>query len=324
MARHMNLNIEVVDYDPENPRIAPYLEGVEGVNHEYIGEALQPGDAKFLELKQAIRTSGRLINPIIVKMEGERYLTIEGNTRLSIYKLFHSEDPENELWQTISALVYEDLDEQGIHAIRLQAHLVGVRNWSPFAKARYLFELYNNAQMPAASLVDFCGGNRHTVMRNIAAFQVMNSDYRDAVPEDQFDGRKFSLFYEAQKPKTNTAISRAGFTKGDFIGWVVEGKFEPRQELVRQLPAILGNQRAREVFLEKGAKEAIGFIDRPELRKELLEASLPELCYAVQEKIRDIKLSELNDIRQDDESVSCLEDTYFSIQNIVENELVKE
>ena len=321
MVSHDFLDINFVDYDPENPRIAPLLDGVEQFDYEYIGEALQPGDAKFLELKQAIQTSGRLINPIVVRKQGGRYITIEGNTRLSIYKMFNSEDENDERWKHIPATVYDDLDDQGVHAIRLQAHLVGVRNWSPYAKARYLYELYTNNQMPAESLVDFCGGNKHTVMRNIAAFKIMDTDYRNAVPEDQFDERKFSLFFEAQKPKTNGAIAKAGFKKSDFIDWVVSGKFEPRQELVRQLPDILENPRARELFLETGAKDAIPFIDRPERIKELLEASLPELCLAVQDKIREIKVVELREIQKDEEAIQSLEDACFALQNLVENDL---
>ncbi|MDA1370239.1 MAG: hypothetical protein O2971_05710 [Proteobacteria bacterium] len=317
------LDITLVDYDSANPRISPLLENFDNVDHSLIGDALQPGDAPYLELKQAIRSNKGLINPIIVEKNGERFTTIEGNTRLAIYKKFCEDEPNNEIWQAIPAMVHDNLSDEEVHAIRLQAHLVGVRNWTPFAKAKYLYELYTQEQIPPGELVDFCGGNKHTVMRNIAAYQQMNTEYRNAIPEGQFDDHKFSLFFNAQKPKISAAISGAGFTKKDFIQWVVDGKFEPRQEYVRDLPAMLENPRAREVFLTEGAKKAISFIDRPELVKELLEATLEELCYAVQEKIRIIQYEDMKRLREDEDAIQCIEDTCFSMQNFFDNELVK-
>lgn len=319
MSKYEELDVKTVGYDPDNPRITTFLEPYEDVDHEIIAQALQPNDAKYLELKRAIETNDGIINPIIVNRTNGQLITIEGNTRLAIYRLLHEETPDDSRWATIPAFVYNDMSKAAIDAIRLQAHLVGVRNWSPYAKAKYLYQLSQSEHLPINALVDFCGGNRHDVMRNIEAFKQMEFQYKPVAKH--FAREKFSLFFEAQKPKIKNAITKAGFKERDFINWIVSGKFEPRQELVRELPKIFENERAREAFLSDGAAKAVQYIDRPELRKELLEASLVDLCYAVQGKISDLKLAELDDIRQDVESTQCIEDTQVSLQNFYNNHL---
>ena len=111
------LDITLVDYDSANPRISPLLENFDNVDHSLIGDALQPGDAPYLELKQAIRSNKGLINPIIVEKNGERFTTIEGNTRLAIYKKFCEDEPNNEIWQAIPAMVHDNLSDEEVSLV---------------------------------------------------------------------------------------------------------------------------------------------------------------------------------------------------------------
>lgn len=320
---HRLLDVHSVEFDPDNPRISEYIATYTDPDPDTIAMALQPGDAKYLELKQAIWTNDGIINPIIVNQLGGRLITVEGNTRLAIYKQFRQENPNDERWQQIPAIVYQNMNKVAIDAVRLQAHLVGVRNWTPYAKAKYLHQLHNDEHLPLNQLVDFCGGNKLEVIRSIEAYKRMEHDYRPLIPDDDFDVHKYSNFYEMQKPTVLHAITKAGFTTKHFAQWVKDGKFEPRQELVRKLPAIISNPRAREVFLEKGADLAQQYIDRPELAKELQNATLVDLCLAVQEKIQNIKLVERDTIRNNEEHAACLEDTVTSLENFYTNEIAQ-
>lgn len=315
------LDVGAVEFDAANPRIAHYLEAYEDVDPELVAYALNPGDAKFLELQQAIRTNEGIINPIIVNATDGRLTAIEGNTRLAIYKKFLREEPGNETWQRIPAIVYENMSATAVDAVRLQAHLVGVRNWTPYAKAKYLHMLHVAERLPLNSLVDFCGGNSLDVLRNIEAYKAMENEYRPLVPADQFNQRKFSLFFEAQKPAIRQAITRAGFTTATFAGWVRDDKFHPRQELVRELPKILASPRAREVFLREGAQAAEKFIDRPTLSRELEAASLEELCTALVEKVKNLTLRERDELREDGAAVQTVEDAVIWLRNFFEREL---
>jgi len=315
------LEVENVEFDPENPRISQYLATYTNPDPETVAMALQPGDTKYLELKQAIKTNDGIINPIIVNKAGGKFVSIEGNTRLAIYKQFNKENPKDGRWIRIPAVVYEDMTPKAIDAVRLQAHLVGVRNWTPYAKAKYLYSLHECEYLPINELVEFCGGNKLDVLRNIEAFKQMEHAYRPLIPGDEFDQHKFSNFLEAQRPQIRNAMMSSGFKDSDFAKWVRDGKFEPRQELVRKLPAILSNHRAKQVFIDEGADKAINYIDRPEIAKELQNATLVDLCDAVQEKINNLTLKERDDIRINEDYVQSIDDTLEYLRNFFTNEI---
>jgi ParB-like chromosome segregation protein Spo0J len=143
--------------DERNPRIAHVVADVTSATpQEWIPMALgqhapedqESGSAStYSSLKASIRAYRGLITPIIVTPRDDSlYVVIEGNTRVAIFRELADEgSPGN--WETIPAIVRADLEEEGEHAIRLQAHLVGPRPWRPYAKAKYLHDLYINQKM---------------------------------------------------------------------------------------------------------------------------------------------------------------------------------
>lgn len=321
MIEHRSLDVTEVEFDFENPRITPLLEAYEDPSPEVVAFALQPGDAKFLELRQAIRTNNGIVHPIVVNQTEGRWIAIEGNTRLAIYKQLHEERPDDLRWKQIPALIHKDMDPAAVDAIRLQAHLVGVRNWSPFAKARYLYKLNEQQLISFAALAEFCGGNNLEVQRNINAYRDIIQYYQPLVSEDEFDERKFSLFFEAQKTRIRECLIHHGFTVKDVAQWVVDGRFEPRQELIRKLPQILDTPRAREEFFKSGASKAEEYIDRPEVIQELQSVSLANLCAAIQKKIADLPYRELKEIQASPELVQAVEDAITDLTYLNEHEL---
>ncbi len=323
MADHTYLDVTLVEYDPNNPRIASSLATYKKVTPEIIALALQPSEPKYRELRQAIITNEGIVNPIIVNESDGRYVAIEGNTRLAIYKQLNDERPDDERWQRIPAIVYRDMSLDTIDTIRLQAHLVGVRGWTPYARARYLYNLHNKEDLEFSALVDFCGGNQTQVQRYINAYREMEKYYRPIVPAEAFDTKKFSFFFEAQKPSFREALMQNGFSISDLANWVVEGRFEPRQNLIRKLPDILRTPRAHEEFFRTGAENAEKLIDRPEVVEELLSASLNDLCDAVQQKINDLTYPELVELRGSQDSIQSIEDAITDLTVLFEQELQK-
>ena len=88
-----------------------------------------------------------------------------------------------------------------MHSIRLQAHLIGPREWDPYSKAMYLNHLANVEHMPMNTLISFCGGSsKASEIRNmIAAYNDMETYYRPLCDDDsQFDIKKFHGFVELQ------------------------------------------------------------------------------------------------------------------------------
>jgi hypothetical protein len=307
--KHQQVPIDEIILDKSNPRIKLWLEIYEGEpTPEQIHQALgagaddkeSQGGTTFSKLKNSILTNGGIIQPVIVNMLANgKKVCIEGNTRVCLYKSFREQKVAGS-WDKIPAIVYTALDEEQIDAIRLQAHLVGPRQWDAYSKAKYLTYLRNREKIPFSRLVDYCGGSQKVVMESIDAFADMETYYRPLCDsEGDFDPRRFSGFVELQKNNVKTAISEAGFELTDFAKWMYGNnpKIAPLNT-VRWLPKILKNKKATQVFLKKGALEAIKVLDRPDLSKALQEATLAQLCQALAESINKISFVEVQELQK--------------------------
>lgn len=306
--KHQHVPIDEIVLDKSNPRIKLWLEIYEGEpTPEQIHQALGAGaDDKegqggttFSKLRNSIQTNGTIIQPIILNVQKDgKKVCIEGNTRVCLYKSFREQKVAGS-WDKIPAIVYTALDEEEIDAIRLQAHLVGPRQWDAYSKAEYLTHLRNREKMPFSRLVDYCGGSQKVVLESIDAFADMNAYFRPLCDDEGavFDPRRFSGFVELQKNNVKTAISEAGFELSDFAKWIYDKRIDPLNT-VRLLPIILKHKKATQIFLKKGAKEAIKVLDRPDLSKALQEASLAQLCQALAESINKISFADVKELQK--------------------------
>ena len=301
------LPVETLVLDTSNPRVARYVEMYgDEVTDEQMSLALgaanyEQGDSTttYQSLRASIWTHGGLIHPILVNREaGNRLVVIEGNTRALIYRQFRNDDDSGR-WDEISAIVYDQLDEKEIDAIRLQAHLVGPRQWDPYSKAKYLDYLSNSEHLTTDQIIDFCGGQRTEVHRSIDAYNDMEDHYRPLLAsDDQFDPTRFSAFVELQAPRVQEALVTSGYTKRDFASWVNDQILYPLDR-VRRLPAVLANPQARNVFLTDGAREAEKVLDSPSTVEALNEATLIQLANALSVRIDKMSYTELLLLRED-------------------------
>lgn len=320
--------IDKVELDLSNPRIARVLEIFDPakVNSEQIALALGAGEGQegetyttYYSLKESIRSHGGLIQPIIVNRQADgRLVVIEGNTRLQIFREF-LRDGVAGTWDKIPAAIYDGLDAKSIDAIRLQAHLVGPRPWDPYSKARYLNHLRNSSHMTFEQIVEFCGGRRRQVAEYIQAFNDMEAYYRPTLSSsDSFDPTRFSSFVELQRPNVQSAVVTAGFTKGDFAKWVIDGLIG-RQENVRQLPRILESEKARKVFLADGAQEALKVLEVPPTDASLAQATLAQLAQELQRRLARLEWRDFQSMKSDsrNDSRTALVDAKAQLDEIV-------
>jgi protein tyrosine phosphatase (PTP) superfamily phosphohydrolase (DUF442 family) len=319
-----NLSVADIDFDRDNPRIRRFLEMYPDPNPEQIylalgagGEAAGEGSSSFDKLKNSILSSRGIVQPIIVNRVKNRTICIEGNTRVAIYRSFIEEGVTGD-WSQIPAMVYTDLPEDRVDAIRLQVHLVGPRPWDPYSKAKYLHYLRTQELQPFERIVDFCGGAKRVVQESINAYSDMEKYYRPLVDEGKYDLTRFSGFVELQKSKIKDALFTHGFSIGDFAQWIHDRKIDPLST-VRQLPGVLGNPKTRQIFLKQGMKKAIAALDRPDLEVELGQATLGQLARALTEAIRRIDLPELKRLRAnpDDETVRTVYEAIDELQGPV-------
>ncbi len=304
--------VDQIDLDEANPRIAHFLEHLEKpYTAEMIFIALGAGGdddgaggPSFQKLKQSIITSGGIVQPVILRaVENHRYVCIEGNTRVQLYKEFVESGREGD-WANIPAIIHEGISEEDVHAIRLQAHLVGPRPWNPYSKAKYLVGLRNEEHFPLSRLVDFCGGSERTVLESINAFEDMERHYRPQLESDEdFDTSRFSGFVELQKAGVKEAIVRAGKNLDDFAQWLIDGRIEKLAH-VRWLPKILKDKKATDVFFKSGIEEAIRQTDQTDLSKALQDANIVSLARALTEALRRVGFQEVKRLKADPTSTA--------------------
>ena len=229
------------------------------------------------------------------------YVVIEGNTRTHIYREFKVNGAQGN-WDRIPAMIYSNLSNKEIDAIRLQAHLVGVRQWDPYSKAKYLNHLYEKKHLSLSQITDFCGGDTREVTNYIQAYNDMEQYYTPILESDQdFDPTRFSAFVELQSNRVYESLVGAGYTKSDFAKWVHEHKLYPLNT-VRKLPKILQHEKSKKEFLRSGAQNAIKLLDIPETESILKDAALQNLARELYRKINDLKYEDLERLRKEPSS----------------------
>lgn len=323
------LPIDDVELDKTNPRIRRFLEIHQGEpTYDQIALALDvaggaedsQGATTPEKLKNSILSNGGIMQPIIVnKRQDGTLVCIEGNTRLYIYRSFVKDETEGD-WTKIPALVHEKLSVQDVDAIRLQAHLVGPRQWDAYSKAKYLWELQHKDLMPLDRIVAFCGGNRREVTQSIQAYSDMENYYRPICDADDYDTEKYSGFVELQNSKVKDAILKTGFDLTNFAQWLRKGNIKGLAQ-VRQLPRILADKKAREVFVKKDIKAALDVLEKPDLNVGIKGASIGQLARALTEAIDSIPYAEFNRLRSnpEDDAVRYITDALESLQGLVKD-----
>ena len=168
----------------------------------------------------------------------------------------------------------------------MQAHVVGPREWTPYAKARYLHKLSEEKLLTYGQIAEYCGMSSKDIERQIAAFRMVEEIYRPSLkdPNSDFREDRFSGFVEFQDNKVQTAIYDAGFGNKDFCKWLHKDKIYPLQD-VRAMPKILANPEAKKVFLNKNSKEALKILNSPEAEDILKEMDLTQLLGLIETKI---------------------------------------
>ncbi len=261
-----------IDFDRENPRIKVALEKYGNkLDEKRIRFALQTATegstsaSSYRSLKDSIRAARGISVPIVVWSNDDRFVCVDGNTRLAIYHELHEEGaPGN--WAAINCLVLDDPDQRDIETIRVTAHLVGAREWPAYEKARYLHHLRNVEFMDYDELIARCGGNKTTITQQIDAYHDMNEFYRDVSSDDAFKVDRFSGFVELQKTGVKDAIYSAGFDLHDFGRWIRDGQIY-RLADVRKLPRVLADDEAKDTFVNGGVRSIEDAIDVAEANR---------------------------------------------------------
>ena len=324
MSEYVELSVDSIELDKSNPRIARGLAYYNPITSEIMALLLGSTSDDCASLRESIRENKGIIHPIVVnKTVDGKYVVIEGNTRLQIYKDFIANDEPGD-WTKIRAIVYDDLDSDEMHSIRLQAHLVGPREWDPYSKAMYLNHLANIEHMPMTTLISFCGGTSRAseIKHMIAAYNDMETYYRPLCDDDsQFDIRKFHGFVELQNRNIEDSLISRGYSKTDFSQWMIDDRFSTLQD-VRRLPDILKSKKATQIFLKENTREAKKVLAVEEMSADKLkDVPYEMLAQELAKRMIDFGVHELNHLRDDVEysgKLDSLQRAYSEVKFILE------
>ena len=331
------LNVDQIDYDTNNPRIKKALEKFgTNLDPQRIFFALRTArngnqSSSYESLRDSIQASNGIVVPIVVAQQQSGFVCIDGNTRLAIYKHFLKEGVRGN-WSVIKASILENPSQKDIEVIRVAAHLVGAREWPPYEKARYLYELRNNDFLEYAEIIALCGGNKTEIERQISAYEDMNAFYKDKVDDVAFQIDRFSGFVELQKPRIKESIFAARFDLTDFGEWIRDGKIFKLAD-VRQLPRVLKDGQARKIFLEerpRSIEDAIKYLDHNKLSSEaekkvlLRNASIFQLANVLAERIKDLPYSRFQEYQNRSDEIAineldALDNLCIQLQSLLNN-----
>ena len=302
-----SVNINEINFDLNNPRITRELSVWSGSTDEkmimakeillgHTNESRGPGAD---ELKKSIIASGGIIEPIILLKQTNDYLCIEGNTRLAIYKSLIEEDPSNLIWTSIISLIHEDLELSAINDLRLQAHFVGKKEWSPYAKGAFINKMLNETAKTLEQIQGIVGGNLGQIKSYMYAYKDFKEYYEDNEElhgaGDYIEKENFSYFVEAKKKEITLALEANNFTMKDFAKWVKDKKLIGAATYTRRLLAdVLNNDAARAVFLRSGKtlKDAENKLPRAAAPGNLENSSIEDLCDLLNEKLNSLSSDE--------------------------------
>ena len=320
----IDLPIGELELDKDNPRIQLALDMYgDQVTAPQMALALKEGSddsdtamSTYNRLKKSIIKHGGIISPVIVNVRDGNNVCVEGNTRLLIYRELKNEAGDNDSdWDTIPCLVYQQAPSRQMEAIRLQAHLVGPRQWNPYAKARYLKRLWDEENLTYDEIIEYCGGNAKQIQANIDAYNLAENVYRQLVGPDQFDHTRFSGFVEYQDPKIRNSVYDNGFDDKDFSSWLHERKIV-RLEDVRALPKIFKDEQAKKVFLQEDSREARKELDSKSDGEVLRNSDLEMLLNTISIKIGELSYDDVERYRGDMNFIDAVTEAKLYIEQL--------
>lgn len=183
------IDIKLLELDTQNPRLPESIERTPGamLNHIALTTSIE-------DLMNAIAENGFFPGePLVAISEGDNYVVVEGNRRLTAVKLIHDpyqcERPSTRML-TIAERMSSKLESLKtlpviVRKTRAEVlpylgfrHITGVKQWEPLAKARYIEQLFELT--PQSSSIDerywrvarSIGSRKDHIKRNLDALAV--------------------------------------------------------------------------------------------------------------------------------------------------------
>jgi len=287
-----HIPIDDVYFLPDNPRVYAAIQDMldfSGLTPEekqvriYERMRKEPSVKKLIP---QIEQDGGLQESIIVRWDTRQ--VIEGNSRLTAYRMLRKKYPEDERWTKISCLIVSKLtDEQQVRLLG-QAHLHGKTEWTPHAKALYCYRWVKEEGKPGKELSEISGITLQEITTSTKIIQMMkdnndktasNYSYYDVLVRT----RKISKEIDKNEKLHNILLT----------GIKEETKPFTAQQVRDKLPAIIAKPRILKKFItcQLELQNAYDLAKVSDLQAKLKR---------IQERLEDVEPKDLDDLQRND------------------------
>ncbi len=193
MAKIQELDLSILDFDRENPRLVEFGLHAGSTDAEMI--KILSEVMSVSEIILSISNSGFFENESLIAIkDASRYTIIEGNRRLAavkiicnyhLYKEFYPSilpPPEQRLVQELQKLpvLVEDSREKAWQYIGFK-HVNGALKWTSYAKAQYIAQVHNEFRIPLNKIALQIGDSNKIVQRLYQSLMVIDQAEKEKV-----------------------------------------------------------------------------------------------------------------------------------------------
>lgn len=269
------------------------------------------------ELMKSIQTTNGLIDPPWVMPDG---VVKEGNRRTVAMRKLAAKDAARYSKVPVKVLPPDITDKQ-VRELLAIYHVVGKRPWKSAEQARTLWEMNEADGVPLQLLGEKLGMRPSTIRRRIEAFKA-HQKFMEVAGDKAENVRKFSFFEEFEKqPYLRDQRDNDPSFLDEFIDWMLSGKLKDSRQC-RDLPDILKNEDAAEVFEKKGFEAAKRVLahDDPSVESKLYQRI--DHAISVIDKMSSKDISELCSDNPKQEKFKQLVESILRVQDQSGVELV--
>ena len=171
---------EVIDIDQlkfweGNPRVYAAVRGVPGwkeadpvQRQKIIAECMEKQESTRTVL-DGLRAQGGQQEPLIVDLRG--HFVIEGNSRLAALRILDLENHGQ--WGAAICRCYNDLTDEELCSLLSEMHVVGKKEWSPYAKAAMYWRHHHDLKWDLKDIARLNRTNVPKVKTELATIELM-------------------------------------------------------------------------------------------------------------------------------------------------------
>lgn len=250
--------LDSIRLDPENPRFRDILllEGKSYTDKELEEQIWQEDDTK--DLFNAIKASKGLQEQPLITKDG---IVKEGNRRIvclrKLRKLVNDKQVPSIPFGTFDRVkvkvLPDDITETEVDVLMARYHVAGKKEWAALNQAAHIYELTEKDGLTIADVAVLLGKSKPYIYQKLWAFK----ETREFLKKHKGREIKDFSFFEEYYKKRSSIEDEAKIPKEKIHSWIVEGKFNDEGARdMRELPKIWSDQKLRDIFIQKGMKEA--------------------------------------------------------------------